>query len=378
VESKTEKSKKVLIVGKGYLGHSVERALKESKYTPVTLNRSARSEAADSIQYTGSMHERGLLEKIYKENPCDTLIILAADKDPAKAAADPVACMKNNVGHTTELVTNAIELGIKNIIFTSTSMVLAAQDGVALKEDAPFTTSGVYAKSKICEEEVLKTLTTEKNGVRIRVVRVSNIGGAEEDSPEHAGVLAAFVEAARKGEEKTIVGKTNEQGIFQSVIRDFISVIDAGNIFPKIVDELCSKEKVDAFDVINLGSGRGTSLQELANAAQEVTEKTFQPKKTEMPKGTILSTVLDNSKARAKYKWEPIHSYPKMMARSEFKNQKQREQQKFQKEKLTQQRKMLITGMGAFGFFLTAAAVISGICNQNAPSNPTPLQPTKY
>jgi UDP-glucose 4-epimerase len=125
-------------------------------------------------------------------------------------------------------------------------------------------------------------------------LRFFNIFGPKQrgDSP-YSGVIAIFADAFRKGNAPTIFGDGMQS-------RDFIFVLDAVQALL-----LAGEKSGISGEVFNVGTGKSTSLLDLASYFQSITGKILAPKHLPPRSGDIRHSLADISKARKVLGFDP-------------------------------------------------------------------------
>lgn len=173
----------------------------------------------------------------------DVVFHLAARSAPLKGEADSAATVRTNVVGTIELAT-AMPAGSR-IVFASTAQVYAPANSPRA-EDAALAPISAYGSSKLAAEFALQGLAV--NGPSAVVLRLFNTYGPGQSEDFVAGRLFA---ALRRGETPTL-GASHP-------VRDFVFVDD---VVEAMV--LAARAPVARAEVINIGTGVGTSIGTLA------------------------------------------------------------------------------------------------------------------
>lgn len=125
---------------------------------------------------------------------------------------------------------------------------------VATREDDRTAPSSIYAATKLMQEDLLR-ITCDSTGLGYGILRLQNVYGEGQSLKNpYTGILSIFSTRIRRGLELPIY----EDGLES---RDFVHVSDVAAAFAKA---LATSEPVNA--VINVGSGRATSVQEVAES----------------------------------------------------------------------------------------------------------------
>jgi UDP-glucose 4-epimerase len=157
-----------------------------------------------------------------------------------------------------------------------------------------------YAISKLASEYYL-AYYGRIHGLEHVQVRFGNVYGPRQDPHGEAGVVAIFCSRLLGGKPLTIFGDGEQT-------RDYVYVGDvASAVYRGATCDLPPAATVDA-RAFNIGTGKGTSVLELARLLQEAAgtnaEIVFAPKRA----GELQESFLDITKARDVLGWKPAVS----------------------------------------------------------------------
>lgn len=150
----------------------------------------------------------------------------------------------------------------------------------------------VYGLSKLTQEQLV-ALCREAGGPSARVLRLSNVYGPGQSLRNpYTGVLAVFVNRARTGRALEIY----EDG---GMVRDFVYVEDAVRAF-----ELAAER--DARGPLNVGSGVGTTVEEIARLLVKLTGSSSEIRMTGKTRlGDVRGVLSDVRRAAGALGWRP-------------------------------------------------------------------------
>lgn len=164
--------------------------------------------------------------------------------------------------------------------------------GSALKpaeEDVTSDSPNGYAASKL-SAEALANSYSQTRGVSITSLRLANVYGPRDLNQR---VIPIFIALAEKGEELTVYG--------EGKLLDFVHVDDVCRAIRKAI----SRSEVIDGEAINVGSGTGTPLSELASRISEYVDACPGWSVSPDRKGDVTRYVSDLSKANALLDFEP-------------------------------------------------------------------------
>ena len=213
---------------------------------------------------------------------------------------EPLRDASINVIGSLNLFECARQAGVRKVIYISTGGAAYGEPRyLPCDEDHPVDPLCPYGISKHTPEHYL-ALYERLYHLNYTVLRYPNVYGPRQDPHGEAGVVAIFAGKMLRGEPVVING-TGEQE------RDFVAI---GDIAAANLAALSSGDG----EIINLGSGRGTSVNEIFAALAAITgygqPPLFGPEKS----GEVFKIYLTGDKARALLRWWPTVPLEKGLA----------------------------------------------------------------
>jgi UDP-glucose 4-epimerase len=185
----------------------------------------------------------------------------------------------------------ALKHGVKKIIFPSTGgTIYGNAKNIPISENAPTNPLNPYAISKLTIEKYLHYFYTQY-GMDYLVLRYSNPYGERQNPRGNQGVIPIFLNKIRYNEAPVIYGDGNS-------VRDYIYIDDVIEATISLLGR-GSHEKL-----YNIGSGTGTSLNQLLKITSEVTGKPVSPIYKEDGGRYIKKVILDISKIQQETGWQ--------------------------------------------------------------------------
>ncbi len=216
---------------------------------------------------------------------CDTVFHLAAVASVPEAEENPARCRRVNVEGTEKVLAAAERNGVERVVFFSSAAVYGEPAELPLKETSPTNAISVYAESKLAGEGMCLSWS-ERTGGQTVVARIFNgFGPRQRADTSYAAVVSRFLTAALSGKPLPIFG-TGKQ------TRDFI--------FAKDVAKAVLHAAESGFcGVVNIASGKETSVLQLAQAVMSVAGEELELKFLPPRKGDIARSVADISLLRS-------------------------------------------------------------------------------
>jgi GDP-4-dehydro-6-deoxy-D-mannose reductase len=194
-----------------------------------------------------------------RNSNADAVVHLAAISSNPESQANPERAWQVNVGGTESLLAGLDAAGSRAVVLlASSSEVYGTPDpaDIPLQEGAPLRATRPYGRTKIGQEEA--TLRAGEAGRSVIVVRQFNHIGPGQRGVFVVPSLARRVLAYRSGAADAIpVGNLD-------VRRDFVDVRDAVAAYRLLLERLVGGPLPIRPPIVNVGSGRSTSIRELA------------------------------------------------------------------------------------------------------------------
>ena len=224
------------------------------------------------------------------------------------SAADPAGYYAANVGGALGLLEAMRRAGVGRIVFSSSAAVYGSPEAQPIDESSPLAPVNPYGGSKAMVEAVLRD-AAGAGQVRAACLRYFNAAGAAEDGslgedhdPE-THLIPRLLAAARDGEVFTIHG-TDYPTPDGTAVRDYIHVEDLAEAHARALALL----ETSPFLALNLGTGRGYSVQEVVRAAEGMLGKKVRSNYGARRSGDPVSLVASTELCKKTMNWSPIRS----------------------------------------------------------------------
>ncbi|MGI8990108.1 MAG: UDP-glucose 4-epimerase GalE [Bryobacteraceae bacterium] len=303
-------SKRILVTGgAGYIGSNTVLQLLDRGYDVVVvdnLSRGYRHNVAPERLRELSLQDTAALVRVFEEAPCSAVIHFAAFISVGESMQQPEIYFENNVGGSLSLFTAMQQVGVKNVVFSSTAAVYGMPEVSPIPETLPFAPINPYGESKVMVEKILGWFD-RIHGIRSVCLRYFNASGAdpkgragEEHDPE-THLIPLLFHAIPSGEPVTVFGEDypTPDG---TCIRDYIHVTDLAQAHILALEALAGGAASNKF---NVGTGFGFSVREVIQAVENVTGKKVPYKVGPRREGDPPALVADSTKLRSTLGWSP-------------------------------------------------------------------------
>jgi UDP-glucose 4-epimerase len=271
--------KRVLVTGaSGYIGQHLINSLAREGVTVRGFSRGPRPAVVSPIEWQqGDVCQLSQVQQAIQG--CDIVIHLAC-LPFSSSFQNPLADFQVNALGTLNVVLAAQAAKIRRLINISTAQVYGKAARLPIKEEDQVQPVSPYGASKLSGEIVCTTFTRCYDLDTV-TLRLFNVYGLPVDQSARKTVEAIFVNRVSKGLPPVIKGDPN-QG------RDFIHISDVVRAI------LLASERGQPGAVINIGSGKMTTLLELARLAIELGDVEKEPivEQTEAPSISLQADII--------------------------------------------------------------------------------------
>lgn len=248
----------------------------------------------------GDINDPALLDRCLEG--CRGVIHLAARPGVPESCAQPVDFDEVNVHGTVRVFEHARRAGVDRVVYASSSAVYGSHPAPEKTEDLPLLPESPYAVAKAACE-LYGAVFTATLGLPCTGLRYFNVFGPRQDPKgPYAAVIPRFVEHALRGEPLPVYGDGEQS-------RDFVSVRDVARI-----NRLALFAPGGAGEVYNVGTGRRTTVNELADHVRRAVGIDVQVEHHAERPGDIRHSLCDRTRARHALGWEPVAEFAESMA----------------------------------------------------------------
>jgi UDP-glucose 4-epimerase len=207
------------------------------------------------------------------------VIHFAGLKAVGESVAQPVRYFDNNVGSTLALLQAMERANVRRIVFSSSATVYGDPEQVPITESSKLQVTNPYGRTKLMCENILRDLQASDpknpNLWQVAILRYFNPVGAHISGTigEHPnGIpnnLMPFITQVAVGKREFLSIFGNDYPTPDGTgVRDYIHVVDLAQGHLAALNYLKTKQQSIT---VNLGTGHGVSVKELADTFAKVT-----------------------------------------------------------------------------------------------------------
>jgi UDP-glucose 4-epimerase len=292
----------LVVGGNGFMGTNlVDRLLEEGHYARIYDRSPNRFRPAPpGAEYLeGELGNHGLIREAVEE--MEVVFHFVSTTLPKTSNDDPIYDIRSNLVDTVQLLEACVEAGVRKVVFASSGgTVYGPPISVPISETHPTNPITSYGVVKLAVEKYLG-LFRHLHGLDYAALRISNPYGPYQNPESQQGVVGVFLHRIYTGRAITIWGDGG-------VVRDYLYVSD--------LSEGLLRAAGPGTQVLNIGSGRGVSLQELLRLMAAVVGE--EPEVEYLPARTldVSKNVLDVGRARKELGWKSRTDLAEGLART--------------------------------------------------------------
>jgi UDP-glucose 4-epimerase len=306
--------------GAGYIGSHTCIELLESGYgvvvidnlcnsNPKSLERVRELTGKEVKFYEGDVRDEELLRTIFKENEIGCVIHFAGLKAVGESVAIPWKYYDNNLNSTLVLTKVMEEVGMQNIIFSSSATVYTADNEMPLRENSRTgNCTNPYGWTKYMTEQILTGMAHADAKWSIALLRYFNPIGAHisgrigEDPRGIPNNLMPYITQVAVGRREQLNVFGNDYDTHDGTgVRDYIHVVDLAKGHVAAVKYVTEHTGAEVF---NLGTGCGYSVLDMVKTFQEVNNVAVPYVITDRRPGDIGTCYADPAKSAEKLGWK--------------------------------------------------------------------------
>ena len=320
---------KILITGgAGYIGSHTAVELLKAGYEVVVYDNlcNASKESIRRVEeltgktvafYEGDVRDAQTLRAMFEKEKPDAVIHCAALKAVGESVRKPLEYYENNISGTLTLLDVMRNVGVKNIVFSSSATVYGNPETIPITEDCPKgQCTNPYGWTKSMMEQIMTDLQNADPEWNVILLRYFNPVGAHESGrigEDPKGIpnnLMPYI-------SQVAVGKLEKLGVFGddydtpdgTGVRDYIHVVDLAVGHVKAIDYIFTNP---GLDIINLGTGVGYSVLDMVKAFSKACGHDIPYEIKPRRAGDIAMCYAAPAKAAEVLGWKAVHTLDDM------------------------------------------------------------------
>jgi UDP-arabinose 4-epimerase len=284
--------------GAGYVGSHCSKAFAQAGWDVVAFDSLVRG-WRDLVKWgpliEGDLNDPASLKAALAETKPDAVAHFAAFASVGESMSQPGVYYRVNVAGTLNLLEAMRDAGVGQLIFSSSCATFGVHNEL-ITETTPQSPINPYGETKLIGERMIKDFGAA-HGLRSVILRYFNAAGVDADletgerNTWDRRVIPAAIKGAMEGGDFAFTINGNDFDTRDgTAVRDYVHVTDLADAHRRALAWLADGK---ASAVFNLGTGRGTSVAELARAIETMSgrkiNRVYGPRRPGDPPSLVAS-----------------------------------------------------------------------------------------
>jgi UDP-glucose 4-epimerase len=301
--------------GAGYIGAHVVRAFSDDGIDVVVIDDLSSGKAEfvpDGVPFVQANLLDGTAVRRALEG-VEGVVHLAGFKYAGVSVQRPLHTYTQNVTAMVSLLEAMAEQEIRNLVFSSSAGVYGTPKDEVVTEDTAPDPQSPYGESKLIGEWLLRdqAAATELHHTSLRYFNVVGSGDPTVYDASPYNLFPIVCDLLAQGKVPQIYG-TDHPTPDGTSVKDYVHVADLARAHVAAARVLEAGKTLEP--VYNLGSGTGTSVREIMDAARRVTGIDFTPSEGPRRPGDPSRVVANGDLAARDLGWQNTYSVDQMFA----------------------------------------------------------------
>jgi len=233
----------------------------------------------------------------------------AAHLDVNESVRDPLKYYDNNVGGSVRLLRGMADANVKRFIFSSSCATYGEPPSMPISEDMPQHPVNPYGRTKLAVEWTMRD-SSNAWGLGACALRYFNASGAAadgtngEDHDPEIHLIPLVLQVAMGKRESIHIFGADYPTPDGTCVRDYIHVEDLAIAHVRALET----QKEDIFRAFNVGTGIGTSVRQIIDAARVVTGHEIPAIEADRREGDPPELFADATKIQTELGWNAVYT----------------------------------------------------------------------
>ena len=295
--------------GAGYIGSHVVRLVQNRGQKVVVVDDlsegfSSRIGGAPLVKIDlASEQAKSELTRVFAEHEVTSVVHLAARKKVGESVERPEWYHDQNVGGLSNLLDAMKSAGVDRLVFSSSAATYGVPDVDRVSEDFDCKPINPYGQTKLEGEHLVQEANRDwgLREVSLRYFNVAGTGWPDLIDTQVANLVPIIFKSLAEGKSPLVFGNDwpTPDG---TCVRDYVHVLDLAEAHLAALDYL--EEENRPYDVFNIGTGEGSSVQDVINTVAEVTGREIEPIIEPRRAGDPAYLCADVSRIKAVLGWQ--------------------------------------------------------------------------
>jgi UDP-glucose 4-epimerase len=296
--------------GSGFIGSHLTEALPELGHTVAVVDNLSTG----SLDNLADLQARNLYPAVYQIDVAhprlsevfddfrpEAVFHLAAQVDVRVSVEQPMVDAKTNILGSINVLENCVRTGVAKVIFASSGGAVYGEPEYLPVSEDHCRPASPYGLAKYAVEHYLR-IFAETKGLSYAVMRLANVYGPRQEGGEQNGVVTIFTRAMLAGKPVHVFGDGEQ-------LRDYVYVSD-------VVQAFLTGLEPGAVGVYNIGTGLGTSVNQVHRLLCRATGCAAAPVHTDPRPGEVRDIYLSSAKINNELGWTSEVTFPEGVRRT--------------------------------------------------------------
>lgn len=298
--------------GAGYVGSHCVRALCDRGHHVVVFDNltAGHAEAVYSraVSVVGDLGDAGPLEGTLRDGGFNGVMHFAASLNVNESVREPLEYYRNNVVNTIGLLRIMRKYDILRLVFSSSCATYGVPPAVPITEDMPQNPISPYGRTKLSMEWAMRDCAKAWS-LGTCALRYFNAAGAAadgtlgEDHDPEIHLIPIVLQVAMGQRDQVQIYGVDYPTRDGSCVRDYVHVEDLADAHVRALES----QEPGQFRCYNVGTGVGTSVKEVIQAARKVTGRDIPAKPAPRRAGDPPELYADPSRLMNELGWQPAY-----------------------------------------------------------------------
>lgn len=323
--------------GAGFIGSHTCVELLQHGYRVVVVDNHANSSpealtrvekiagSALTASYKLDLRDAAGLDAVFRRHRFDAVIHFAAMKSVRESVEIPLEYYDVNLGAMVSLLKAMQAHEVDRLVFSSSCSIYGESSAMPLTERSPAQPTNAYARSKWICEQMLADLCRIRPEFSVLSLRYFNPAGAhpsgllgEDPRGVPGNVMPFAMQVAVGRREKLSIFGADFETPDGSALRDYIHVVDVADGHRVALEKLSVVPDgplggaPTGVQVLNLGTGTGSSVLELVHAVAKASGRPVPYEIVERRAGDVTSLIASPAEAERLWGWRTTRTLEDM------------------------------------------------------------------
>ena len=298
--------------GAGYIGSHAARYLSRAGHDVWVYDNLVyghRQAVPPGRLIVDDLHDAAQIQDALTRHQIEAVMHFAAFAAVGESVEHPDRYYQNNVVNTLKLLDAMRSADVKKIVFSSTTATYGVPKRIPIDENELQLPINPYGFSKLVVERALHDYA-KAYGFAFAALRYFNAAGASpdgdlgEDHTPETHLIPVVLQVALGQREKVWIYGNDYPTPDGTCIRDYVHVDDLADAHLKALQKLETGQGI----CLNLGTGRGCSVQAVIDACRKVTGHPIPTEIAVRRPGDPPELVADATRARDVLGWSPKYT----------------------------------------------------------------------